>query len=332
MDVKINRAVPKRPFPRPRSARFSHVAVLVPIFNPGTYLRQCIESLLNQDCDNYRIVLINDASTDGTSTLLENLPPEARIQIIHNPVNVGKAESLNRAFQEIEADFYILQDADDTCRPDRIRQQVEFMLARSNIGCSSSFINYINPNGQQIGRAQLDLLNETKLNEYLASADPFGLFCPAAILRAEVVKDPSLRFRKQFWPADDIDLWNRIAEAGWLVLAQPEYLVNYRIHGTSAVTTSFRSTREKFEFVRTCLRARRADLPEPGWETFKISRANRPVLVKVNDWRKATAKALYRRAGFRWATRDRVLALCIIMAATTLQPIYVIVRLRKQLS
>src|SRR5207249_667763 len=121
-----------------------------------------------------------------------------------------------------------------------------------------------------------------------------GLFCPAVVLRAEVLRDPKLRFRAQFWPADDIDLWNRIAEAGWQVLAQPEFLTCYRVHSTSAVTEKARHTRIQFEWVRCCLRARRAGRPEPTAEEFQLQIASMSWPARMNRHRKIQAKAACR--------------------------------------
>lgn len=304
---------------------------LIPCFNGEEFLRASVVSLINQSRPPDQIYVIDDGSSDSSKSII------ASLETIHPLVtgvffdhNRGKAACLNECFANASATYFVLQDADDVARPNRIERQITFMEAHPDVACSSCNVRYINERDRIIAKGQLDLVTENRVKQYLASDEPFGLFCPAVVLRASILKDPSLRFRSQFWPADDIDLWNRIAEAGHLVLAQPEYLVDYRIHGRSAVTSSFFRTREKFEFVRACLRARRMSLPEPNWQEFKALRQARPWLIKLNDWRKTSAKGFYRNAGFRWGEGRKGTAFASLLAATCLQPGYVLPRLRKQ--
>ncbi|RYD83008.1 MAG: glycosyltransferase family 2 protein [Verrucomicrobiaceae bacterium] len=203
---------------------------LIPAYNAGSFLREAVLSLLSQTRPLQKLVVVDDGSTDGSIEALRDLENSGQIEVFRNNSNMGRAASINAAFMRYDADYFILQDADDLAKPERVERQVAFMEGNSALGCSSSFVDYINSNGDKIAEGKLDLLNDQRLAEYLQGNDPFGLYCPAVILRALVVKNTNLQFRGEFWPADDIDLWNRIAESGPKVLAQPERLVGYRIH------------------------------------------------------------------------------------------------------
>lgn len=308
------------------------VLVLIPCFNGADYLAASINSVLSQSYSPKRILVIDDGSTDRSGEIAESFMLRSPLVHVHrNSNNRGKACVLNEQFDQAIEDYIFLQDADDISHPERIMKQVEFMELNPDVGCSSSFIRYINSNGKIVGKGSLDLTSVEFLNRCLQSGDPFGLFCPATVIRTAVFKNRNLRFRHQFWPADDIDLWNRIAEAGWQVLAQPEYLVDYRIHSTSAVTSSFQRTRDKYEFVRACLRARRQGQIEPDWEEFENSQKSRPFLAKINAWRKSAAKGLYRSAGFQIGDGKTFRGLFSLFEAAILQPKYVFRRLAKQM-
>lgn len=289
-------------------------------------------SLLAQTRPPDQIIVIDDGSTDHSIDLLSDWEREGKILIRRNPKNLGKAESLNQVFHDIDATYFIIQDADDIALPHRVERQLAFMEANPRLGCSSGFIEYMSSSGRTIGKGILDLTTESRLEEYLAGDEPFGLFCPAAILRSEVIKQPQLRFRGQFWPADDIDLWNRIAEAGWLVLAQPETVVKYRIHGSSAVSSNFLRTRMQFEWVRACLRARRSGLPQPEQLQFLKQWNSAPWLGRLNRSRKIAAKGFYRSGGFAVAERDYLRAFRKLFAAILLDPSYSVRRLTRQMS
>lgn len=310
----------------------SRIVALVPAFNPGKYLRDSVGSLLAQIPEIPRIVVIDDCCTDGSIDSIIEWETQGLIEIRRNPKNLGKAESLNQAFLSYDAEFFIIQDADDISKPERIARQLAFMDSDRAIGCSSSFVDYIGSSGAYVAEGKLDLLDDIRLNEYLAGDEPLGLYCPAIILRAEVVKDPTLHFRKQFWPADDIDLWNRIAEKGYKVRAQPENLVCYRIHGSSAVTSGFTRTRMQFEWVRASLRARRDGRPEPTKEQFLGEWNSAPWLKRWNRSRKFLAKGFYRAAGFAAAEKSYFQAVKNGLVALLLQPTYSLRRAENQLA
>jgi glycosyltransferase involved in cell wall biosynthesis len=306
------------------------VAALVPAYNAGKYLSASVGSLLAQTRVPDRIIVIDDASTDGSILHLEDWEKKGLVEVWRNERNLGKAVSLNRAFSTLNADYFLLQDADDIALPHRVERQLAFMEANPSLGCTSGFVQYIGARGNPIARGALDLLSESRLSEYLAGDEPFGLFCPAAMLRREAIEREDLRFRGQFWPADDIDLWNRIAEAGWMVLAQPEVLVQYRIHGSSAVSSNFIRTRLQFEWVRACLRARRTGLTEPGQEEFMAEWNGVSPLRRLNRSRKIAAKGYYRAGGFAAAERHIPSAVAKLFAAVLLDPVYSLKRLASQ--
>jgi glycosyltransferase involved in cell wall biosynthesis len=307
------------------------VTALIPAFNPGIYIKESVASLLAQKPFIPRIVVIDDCCTDGSISEIESWKEQSLIEIVRNARNLGKSASLNRAFAIYDSDYFIIQDADDIAMPDRVARQVAFMDANPDVGLSSSFVHYINSEGRKIAEGKLDLLNDKKLSEYLTGEDPFGLYCPAVIMRANVAKDPDLDFRGQFWPADDIDLWNRVAEKGHIVRVQPEFLVGYRVHGNSAVTSGFKRTRMQYEWVRACLRARRKGQREPSKEQFLDDWNAAPIWKKINRARKFLAKGYYRAAGFAWAERKCTRALWSAALAVGLQPEYALRRAGAQL-
>jgi glycosyltransferase involved in cell wall biosynthesis len=307
------------------------IEAVIPCFNAGAYLEDSVNSLLDQSTPVDAIHVINDGSNDpATLAVLSRISEHPRIRVHRNETNIGRASSVNRYFDSTDADYVILQDADDRALHQRVEEQIRFMEEHPTVGCSSSFVRYINRNGKVIGRGFLDITSQTKFDAYLNSGEPFGLFCPAVILRGKVLRNPALRFRSIFWPADDMDLWNRIAEADWHVLAQPLELVEYRVHGGSVVTKNFHFTRIKFEYLRACLRARRNCTGEPSWDDFRAEWDRVSLIGKANRWRKAEAKAQYRAAGFSIAESKYLPAVFQLLLASILQPSYIAKRLPKQ--
>ena len=307
------------------------VTAIIACHNTGKFIREAVESCHNQTRPPEKIIVVDDASTDESVEVLNELAQAGYIQLLRNEKNLGRAESFNRALELVNTEFVANLDADDIALPNRFERQLEFMRTHPRLGCCSSFVQYINGPGEKIARGVLDLVTEADFKRYLRSGEPFGLYCPSVLLRSEVVKNPALRFRGQFWPADDIDLWNRIAEAGWLVLAQPEFLTAYRVHASSTVTLSTRTTRMQFEWVRACLRARRSGQPEPSREEFFDGLRRAPLLVRFNRWRKTESKVAYRAAGFAFGERQHWRTAGCFVKAFCLQPWRVSFRVIQQI-
>ena len=73
------------------------ITVVMPVYNDELYLRQSIDSILNQSYSNFEFIIINDCSTDATPLIVQSYE-DKRIKIISNPINKGIPESLNLGF------------------------------------------------------------------------------------------------------------------------------------------------------------------------------------------------------------------------------------------
>ena len=100
----------------------------------------------------------------------------------------------------------------------------------------------------------------------MAANEAIGILNPGAMIDRATFAELG-GYREAFYPAEDIDLWARISERG-MILVQPEYLMEYRVHAAQSVAQSFLLARMKYEWSRVCMRARRSSEPEPSWEQF----------------------------------------------------------------
>jgi peptidoglycan-N-acetylglucosamine deacetylase len=100
-------------------------SVIVPCFNEGKTLDNCIRSLLNQTYDNYEIIIVNDGSTDNTLSIARQLARDnqPRIRII-NKSNGGKASALNRGLARSRGDIIVCIDADSMFLHNTLQQLV----------------------------------------------------------------------------------------------------------------------------------------------------------------------------------------------------------------
>ena len=94
------------------------LSIIVPVYNVKKYLRQCIESILNQQFQDFELVLVNDGSTDGSDIICkEYAEKSSKIKLIHKE-NGGLVSAWKRGCEESTADLIGLVDSDDNIQED----------------------------------------------------------------------------------------------------------------------------------------------------------------------------------------------------------------------
>ena len=90
------------------------VSVIIPVYEPGIYLKKCIDSVCNQTLSNIEIIIIDDCGHDGSMKLISQLAlQDTRIHIITNNKNEGAGKSRNKAIDEAKGEYIAFVDADD---------------------------------------------------------------------------------------------------------------------------------------------------------------------------------------------------------------------------
>jgi glycosyltransferase involved in cell wall biosynthesis len=108
------------------------VSVVMCAYNAGEYLRPATLSIIGQTYRNLDIIIIDDGSTDGCFSTVEDLLGDSRVRVFHQ-ANATKPVALNRALDLVRGEFYAIQDADDVSDPRRIEKQVHAMLAQPQL-------------------------------------------------------------------------------------------------------------------------------------------------------------------------------------------------------
>jgi glycosyltransferase involved in cell wall biosynthesis len=95
----------------------SEITVVIPFYNPGKYLVDAIESVVNQTCDNWNLLLINDCSTVHTPSLITPYLSDPRVKLLEHQINLGQSAALNTGLQKTETPYLLHLDADDWLYP-----------------------------------------------------------------------------------------------------------------------------------------------------------------------------------------------------------------------
>ena len=115
----------------------ARLAVLLPVWNAEKYLRECLDSILDQSYRDFVLFACDDGSTDSSLAILrEYAAGDARVRILVNPHNQGIVATRNHLLAEIpeNVDFAAWIDADDVMFPDRLKRQLDYLDSHSEIG------------------------------------------------------------------------------------------------------------------------------------------------------------------------------------------------------
>lgn len=95
------------------------ITILVAVYNTEKYLRECLDSLINQTYKNLQIICIDDASTDGSLNILqEYAQKDNRILVLQNEINSGQSKTRNHGLKYADGDYITFVDSDDFIAPD----------------------------------------------------------------------------------------------------------------------------------------------------------------------------------------------------------------------
>ena len=88
-------------------------SVIIPVYNVGDYLRECVQSVLSQDFASYEIILVDDGSTDGSGLLCDEFAKtDFRVQAVHQE-NQGQSAARNHGLQIASGKYILFLDRDD---------------------------------------------------------------------------------------------------------------------------------------------------------------------------------------------------------------------------
>jgi len=122
----------------------SEVTVVIPFYNPGRYLVEAIESVFSQTYKNWKLILVNDASTDNSLSLIKKYLSDDRVKIVHHSHNLGQSSSMNTGLHLVDTPFLIQLDADDWFYKDTLKVLVkEAKKQPEDVGLISGNINFV---------------------------------------------------------------------------------------------------------------------------------------------------------------------------------------------
>lgn len=197
------------------------IAVVLPVYNGGHYLREAVDSILAQDFDDYEFLICDDGSNDGTRDYLRTLS-HPRLHVLFNEKNIGWAASFNRLIRESRAPLIHCFSHDDLMHRECLKDVVALHREHSRLAFSYCAVDYIDGAGHALPPAAEDH-TPARIPPWLHAEISVVWGCIAGSVSTIVlVREALLRhgvFDEQLRVANDWELLTRLSgdcDAGFL--------------------------------------------------------------------------------------------------------------------
>ncbi len=203
------------------------VSVVIPVYNHEKYIRESVESALNQDYDNFEVIVVDDGSTDNTSLILKEF--DNRIVYIRQK-NQGTAAALNKGIKNAKGKLIAWLSSDDLFLPEKIKYQVRKLHNEPSLALVYTDWIMIDSQGQEL----------KVVNSRLPPSESFV----REMLRVNFINGSSVLIRRSSFekvgyfdetlPTDsDGDMWFRLLKNGYQFGHIPLPLIKYRWHSSN---------------------------------------------------------------------------------------------------
>ncbi|MEZ4818091.1 MAG: glycosyltransferase family 2 protein [Flavobacteriaceae bacterium] len=236
------------------------VSIITPLYNASQFILQNCKSIQSQTYKNWEHIIVDDASTDKSVSIVENLAKtEPRIRLFKVEKNKGAAYCRNLATEKAKGGFIAFLDSDDLWHPEKIEKQITFMLKENQ---DVSFTNYlhIDEDGNSLGKRILAMpklsYKKQLLNNYIGNLT--GMYNAGKLGK---ITAPNIR-KRQDWA-----VWlEAIKRSGKPAMGIHEDLAYYRVRKDSISANKVKLVKYNYLFYRSL----GFNIIESGWYLLRF--------------------------------------------------------------
>lgn len=209
------------------------VSIIIPLYNGKKYIKQAIESILNQTYKDFEIIVVDDGSTDGSGELVKDKFGD-KVRYVYQE-NKGAATAVNKGISLSQGDYIAFCDHDDWWLPEKLEKQVKFLEANQNFGLlyTDAFLAKDGVLTRETWLRSRKVLPCSGDKEKCLATLFSRNFIPAplTVLIKKSVIDRIGLFNENFPSTYDYEYWFRILEAGIQIafLDEPLAVWNSRV-------------------------------------------------------------------------------------------------------
>lgn len=289
----------------------------------GLYLEETINSVLKQSYKNYDLYLVNNGSSDDSLKIMKKfMIIDKRIKIINHRNKTPKGKSINELLAKIKTKWVAILDADDIYFKNKIYKQIKFLEKNHNVKLLSCLAAYTVDGKNKFGVTNNVFKNLSSCYQIINSGQNIGVLAPGVIFDREIVLKIG-GIRCEYWPADDLDLSNRIVESGYIVYSLPEVLMLYRLNKFSSMFSfkSFIDGKKKSNWVKYNLLQRKSKKKEISFKKFLLVSKKQTYFLKLISNVNNTFDFLFRLAPYYMLKKNYLYFFLIVLISLLINPL-----------
>ena len=214
------------------------IDIIMPAYNCEKYISQAIETVKQQTYTNWRLIIINDKSTDNTKNEITKVQNE-KITIIDLKENVGVAEARNIGIKEAQNRYIAFLDADDMWEKDKLEKQLKFMKKNDYEFTYTSFTYLKNEKRKEVKKIPQSLNYKQALKNTI-------ILTSTVMIDREKVKEihmPNI-------PSEDTATWWNILKTGAIAHGLNERLTTYRVTKQGLSSNKIKNSKKTWDLYK----------------------------------------------------------------------------------
>lgn len=212
------------------------VSVLMSAYNHTKFIKESIESILNQTYQDFELLIIDDNSTDNTFEIISAFS-SPKIWCSKNQQNVGMVLNTNRLISMAKGEYIAIINSDDSWHYQKLEKQLQFLKQSQQLAGCFTLANTINEKSNIISLKKETFLYQNYSKEqflaYFFHQQKHHFCYPSVLIKKEVLERVGL-FNPALILLLDFDMWVRILLAGFELKILPEKLTNFRVLNDNA--------------------------------------------------------------------------------------------------
>ena len=207
------------------------ISVVMSNYNtPINYLKESIDSVLNQTYSNFEFIIIDDGSTDDSLEFIKSYD-DPRIKLIVNEENIGLTKSLNEGFEVAQGEFITRMDSDDICYPERFEKQIEYIKGHPDTIVCGAWAKVIGKDNvlriEPWCCGSIEDMESYRIN-LLFSNDP-TIIHPSVVFNHRLLLKYHIKYDDRYKYSQDYRMWVECSRYANIHILN-EYLIKYRKH------------------------------------------------------------------------------------------------------
>lgn len=213
------------------------VSVVTPAYNAELFIAKCIESVQAQTLQDWEMIIVDDASKDGTVAVIERYLSDSRIKLLLNEQNMRQAYTRNRAIENATGEWIAVLDADDWFAPQRLDRLVT-MAEAHKVDMISDLMLRIAPDGTHLGTAWTTFGKNPRQPRFYSVYEviPMHISCKPVISR-DFIQSHNIRQVDYLKVGQDFAFTIEILIKGARFMVIPEAMYYYLVRPGSVISS-----------------------------------------------------------------------------------------------